>query len=245
MRLSRLASLVSLTAALVLAPATAALAAPRAPAGTGYDASYPQCGEVMPSRPAFGIVGVSDGRPYGDNACLADEYAWARTARRVPPAFYMNTANPGVASTRLDWYAQRGPLACNPDDEAACAYDFGYNAARRAFDYAQAKAGDAAGGDWWLDVETSNSWSGDYGLNLNALQGSIDVLEAEGVTVGIYSSAYQWDQITGGAALALPSWIAGAATASDARAMCSSSFTGGPVALVQYSLDGLDADVAC
>lgn len=244
MRITRLGFAVSAVAALTLAPAAAALAAPRAPAGTGYDVSYPQCSADLPSRPAFAILGVSDGRPYGDNPCLAGEYSWARTSRTAT-GFYMNTANPGVASTRLDWYSQAGPLACSPADEAACAYDYGYNAARRAFAYAQAQTGAAWDGDWWLDVETSNSWSGDHGLNLTALQGSIDVLQGEGVAVGIYSSAYQWGVITGGAALGLPSWVAGAADAGDAAGWCWSSFTGGPVAFVQYSLDGLDADIAC
>lgn len=244
MRLRRLAPLLPLTAALVLTPATAALAAPRAPAGTGFDVSYPQCGEEMPTRATFAVVGVSDGRPYGDNPCLAEEYRWARSARRAP-AFYMNTANPGVASTRLDWYGQAGPLACSPGDEGACAYDYGYNAARRAFDYAQTQTGAAGTRDWWLDVETSNSWSGDHGLNLAALQGSIDVLQSEGVSVGVYSSAWQWGQITGGAALPLASWVAGAADAAHAEGLCGSSFTGGPVRLVQYQLDGWDADIAC
>jgi hypothetical protein len=248
MRPRRVATLLAATATavavLTLVPATAALAAPRAPAGTGFDTSYPECADSMPTRPAFAIVGVSDGRPYGDNPCLAAEYGWARSSRRTP-AFYMNTSNPGVASTRLDWYGQTGPLACSPDDEGACAYDYGYNAARRAFDYAQSQTGVAAAADWWLDVETSNSWSGDTNLNLTALQGSIDVLAGEGVTVGVYSTAWQWGRITGGAALGMPVWVAGAADAGDAYGQCWSSFTGGPVVYVQFPLDGQDADIAC
>ncbi|HEX3623556.1 MAG TPA: hypothetical protein VHT97_14675 [Acidimicrobiales bacterium] len=244
MHFRRFGLFVSVTAALALAPATAALAAPRAAAGTGYDVSYPQCADSLPSRPAFAIVGVSDGRPYGDNPCVASQYGWALTSRKSP-GFYMNTANPGVASTRLDWYGQSGPLPCSPDDEAACAYDYGANAAQRAFDYAQSQTGAAAAGDWWLDVETSNSWSGDYSLNLADLQGSIDVLAGQGVTVGVYSTAYQWGQITGGARLAMPSWVAGAQNAQRASAMCASSFTGGKVVLVQYPSGGLDADYAC
>lgn len=240
----RLGLLVSLTAALTLAPAAAALAAPRAPAGTGFDVSYPQCADDLPSRPAFVVIGVGDGRAYGDNPCLAAQYGWALTSRRTP-GFYMNTGNPGVGSVRVDWYGQSGPLACSPDDEHACAYDYGYNAARRAFDYAQSQTGAAWAADWWLDVETSNSWSDDTGLNLASLQGSIDVLTGEGVNVGIYSSWYQWSRITGGAYLGLPVWIAGAGDPQEAAGLCYSSFTGGRVAMVQYGLDGLDADRAC
>ena len=244
MRLRRLGSFVALTAALTVAPAAAAFAAPRASTGTGYDVSYPQCGVDLPSRPAFAILGVSDGRAYGDNPCLAAEYGWAVTSRRAV-GFYMNTGNPGAASTRVDWYGQTGPQPCSMDNEAGCAYDYGAGAAQRAFDYAQSQTGVAAAGGWWLDVETSNSWSTDTSLNLAALQGSIEVLQAQGVTVGIYSTGYQWGQITGGAAPGLPSWVAGAQNAHTAPTLCGSSFTGGPVRYVQYSSQGLDADYAC
>ena len=65
------------------------------------------------------------------------------------------------------------------------------------------------------------------------------------MAVGIYSTAYQWGELTGGAALAVPSWLAGAADAAAALESCWGSFTGGPVVLVQYPLDGLDANLAC
>jgi hypothetical protein len=232
------------TALLVFVPTTAAVAAPRAPAATGYDVSYPQCAGALPANPAFGVLGVSDGRPYGDNPCLAAQYGWAGRAPKAP-AFYMNTANPGVASTRLSWYGQTGPRACSTADEAGCAYDYGYNAAAWAFDYAQGQTGAAAGGAWWLDVETSNSWSGDHALNLGDLQGSMDLLGSRGVAVGIYSTGYQWGQITGGARLPVPNWVAGASSVKRAPALCSTSFTGGAVALVQYPSGGFDADYVC
>lgn len=41
----------------------------------GYDVSYPQCGGRLPKDLAFGIVGVSDGLAYGQNPCLAQQYA--------------------------------------------------------------------------------------------------------------------------------------------------------------------------
>ena len=42
----------------VLAPAAEAKTAKTTP---GYDVSYPQCGQALPSSPAFGIVGVNNG----------------------------------------------------------------------------------------------------------------------------------------------------------------------------------------
>ena len=230
--------------AVVLVPAAAAGAAPRAAPGIGYDVSYPQCGSALPKAPAFGIVGVTDGRPYGANPCLATEYAWARSSP-VAPAFYLNTANPGVASTRVDWYSQTGPQPCSAANEAGCAYDYGYNAAAQAYATAQAATGAAASAAWWLDVETSNSWSTDVSLNRTDIQGSVDFLQAQGVTVGVYSAGAQWAQITGGAALSVPNWVAGAASAKRAASLCSASFTGGPVQLVQYPSGSFDADYAC
>jgi hypothetical protein len=239
----RLATFTALATALVVGPVTAAVAAPRPPEAIGYDVSYPQCGGPLPANPAFGILGVSDGLPLTDNACLAAEFAWAKGAAKAP-AFYMNTANPGTASTRVDWYNQAGPRPCSTANPSGCAYDYGYNAAAHAFDYAQAQTG-AAGGAWWLDVETGNSWAPDQALNVVDLSGSIDLLQARNVAVGVYSTASQWAQITGGASMAVRSWVAGAGNAKRAATMCSSSFTGGKVQFVQYPSGAYDADYAC
>lgn len=249
MRISRLVGLATLSAVLTLVSSGAALAAPRSPAPTvGYDVSYPQCGGRLPKDAAFGIVGVSDGLAYGKNPCLAEQYLWALKTPN-PPAFYMNTGNPGTAATRADWYAQDGPHLCDVANEAGCAYNYGFHAAGSAMEYAASQTSDAAatGAAWWLDVETANSWSTDQSLNVVDIQGSIDFLRDAGVgTVGIYSTGYQWGQITGGNQLgSAPNWVAGALNAKSAPGSCSSSFSGGKVGLVQYSSGGFDANYAC
>ena len=98
-----------------------------------------------------------------------------------------------------------------------------------------------------MDVETANSWSGDSSLNRADIQGSIDYLQTVVAAVGIYSTPYQWSQVTGGVQLgaAVPNWVAGALNAKRAPALCSSSFSGGKVLLVQYPSGGFDADYAC
>lgn len=247
MRLSRLAALATMSASLTLVLSGTALAAERST--VGYDVSYPQCGERLPRDAAFGIVGVSDGLAYGENPCLAEQYSWASRARRAP-AFYMNTGNPGAGAARVDWYAQNGPLSCSAGEEANCAYNYGYNAAQAAFSYARSQTSGRAvrAAAWWLDVETSNSWSTDTSLNVADIQGSIEFLGGAGVrAVGVYSTGYQWDRVTGGVQLdgAVPNWLAGAADEESAAGMCSSSFSGGRVELVQYGSGGLDADDAC
>jgi len=242
--LRRLGPIAGLTTALVLAPATAALAARNTGPALGYDVSYPQCNGPLPAKPDFGIIGVSDGLALTDNACLAAQYAWAKAAPTTP-SFYMNTGNPGTASTRVDWYNQTGPQACSTAAPAGCAYDYGYNAAAHAFGYAQSQTGAAAAGGWWLDVETGNSWSADRSLNVADLTGSVDFLRSRSVAVGVYSTGYQWSQITGGVSMAVSNWVAGAGNARQAAAMCSASFTGGRVRFVQYPSGGFDADYAC
>ncbi len=249
MRSSRLLASAVVSAALTLVSAGPAMAAPRSTAPTvGYDVSYPQCGGRLPKNPAFGIVGVSDGLAYGENPCLAEQYAWAANAPQAP-AFYMNTGNPGTLATRVDWYAQAGPRPCDAGNEAGCAYNYGYHAAEAAVAYAAAQTGvDVTRAAWWLDVETANSWSTDTALNVTDIQGSIEFLQGAGVpTVGIYSTGYQWEQITGGAQLGgtVLNWVAGALNAKAAPALCSSGFSGGAVRYVQYVSGGFDTNYAC
>ncbi|MEY2568568.1 MAG: hypothetical protein QOE35_3097 [Actinomycetota bacterium] len=213
--------------------------------GTGYDVSFPQCGGAYPAKPAFGIVGVGGGKAFTHNSCLASEYAWAAGATK-PAAFYMNTGNPGTLSTR---WTLPGPSACSgSSSDSGCAYNYGWNNAADALTYAsqQTSSATAAARAWWLDVETANSWSTNTGLNVTTLQGSVDYLRAQGVTVvGMYSTTAMWKQITGGAAMPVPAWVAGASTKAQAKSFCGKGFTGGGVRLVQFPSGGFDGDVAC
>jgi hypothetical protein len=243
-------------AALIVAILTGlGLAAPPGPppkaiarGSVGHDVSYPQCGRALPTASAFGIVGVANGKPYTGNPCLAREYAWA-SSTPGGAAFYMNTANPGPTTTSLNWYAQKSPdPTCAPGREAACAYNFGYNAAAAAMSYAQAQTGRSANTMWWLDVETENSWSRtDLGANLASIRGSLDYLQRQpGVAVGIYSIRQMWQRITGGAVVNVPNWVAGARNLADARVRCAPAYsaTGGPVVLTQF-VNVFDTNYAC
>src|SRR5260370_4678895 len=82
-------------AALVMVPAAAA---PAASTPTGNDVSYPQCGQVLPSGQAFGIVAVNAGVANTTNSCLATEITWAQASSGATSqprvSLYVNTANP-------------------------------------------------------------------------------------------------------------------------------------------------------
>ena len=233
-------------------PVSAASAVP-APAGaSGYDISYPQCPSNFPTGGSFGIVGVNNGLPWSTNPCLSAEYTWAQ-ALPYAAALYINTANPGPISTHWNLPGPRNCVHPKSYSDTGCAYNYGWNAALQSFLAAStALPGTTAKSlGWWLDVELANSWSGTFSANAADIQGSIDYLRAQSVSaVGIYSTSYQWGQITGGyivPAPAPPDWVPGASSVAEAASFCdpSHSFSGGPVQLTQYPYNGFDADYVC
>jgi hypothetical protein len=243
-----------------------------APPATGYDISYPQCSGGYPQHAGFGVVGVNDGIAWSVNPCLASEYAWAAGLRGAPQ-FYMNTANPAPHSSHY-WPASGSsdPALCRDASSVAdpgCSYDYGWHTAADALTTASNATSRVAATThvWWLDVETGNTWNGTHYANAADVQGSIDYLRAQGIqAVGVYSTSYQWGQITGGYATnnsaayssawsseftspngiaGSPDWVAGAGSVSQAARYCSRSFTGVRVRLSQYPSQGFDADYPC
>jgi hypothetical protein len=233
----------------------------------GNDVSWPQCSGGLPDDPAFAIVGVNNGLANTTNPCLHQQLDWAEGAggaedtdgRTGQPrvALYVNTANPGL---RGSWWPTNneygGNVVANPygdcqgKEDAACAYMYGY---AKAFDDAYLRTiAEPETYLWWLDVETGNSWSGDRNANRADLEGMTDFFHSIGATVGIYSSARQWGQIVGevgpaSSLYALPSWLAGASTAAQARHMCSADplTAGGAVVLTQFVAGRFDYDHSC
>ena len=232
-----------------------------------YDISYPQCGRPFPTNAEFGIVGVNKGIVFITNPCLGTgdgppELAWAGGVRAQ---LYANTGNPGPALSSRWPDDQTSPRQCNTpavpgSDTVDCAYDYGWNAAAdsyRAAASAYVSLGLASPGAtstpspnvWWLDVEINNSWRTDVTLNMAVLGGAVAYLQSMNTAgIGFYSTQYQWNQITGGTSVfsAYPSWVAGASSARQAVTNCrAKGFTGGRVALAQYSAGGFDADLLC
>ena len=227
--------------------------------GVGNDISYPQCNGAFPATPAFGIVGVNGGRVFLANPCLGtgdgpSELAWAG----VNAGLYANTGDPGPALSSRWPNGQTSPKECNTpanpgSDTPECHYDYGWNAAADSYQdaanaYAQLGWTQPAN-EWWLDVETANSWTSTQALNVQALQGEVDYLSSAGVaSVGFYSTPSMWQTITGSttAFAAHPTWLAGATSLADAQSRCGAAgFTGGAIVLVQFVSGGVDDDVRC
>ncbi|MBV9582621.1 MAG: hypothetical protein JO057_28895, partial [Chloroflexi bacterium] len=243
------------------APVPTAVPVPVINLQDGYDMSFPQCGKTLPSTFAFTILGVNGGRAFDFNPCLASLMSWALTSPPPPVStqqprvsLYLNTDNPGPDDPGGRWPAAgvSQPRACDGSASVDCAYDYGWYAAQAALTRA---GNNATSLPWWLDVETSNTWSGDVSSNSAVLQGAVALLKSSNVAaIGVYSSPRQWGQITGATTPDSPinqpftnlyNWLARAHTADEAPTLCSHTFTGGRVKLVQYPLNGFDADYAC
>lgn len=232
----------------------------------GYDVSYPQCNAALPTGGAFGIVGVNDGLPYSANPCLgagdgASELGWAG----MSAGLYANTADPGSALSSHWPNGQTAPKQCNTtvnpgSNTPECHYDYGWNAAANSYAdavSAYVSLGWAPAGatrtpvanQWWLDVESANSWTSTQSLNVQALQGEADYLTSVGAAgVGFYANASDWQSITGSTTVfsAYPSWVPGASSLANAESRCTTvGFTGGPVALAQFVSGGFDNDYQC
>src|SRR5262249_982229 len=178
---------------------------------------------------------------------------------------YANTADPGPALSSHWPNGQTSPKQCNTaanpgSDTAECHYDYGWNAAADSYRDAVnayislgwAPAGSTqtpVANQWWLDVETGNSWTSSSSSNVNALKGEADYLSStNGGGVGFYSDNSSWQTITQNtsAFAAYPSWVPGASSLTDAQSKCGQpGFTGGGVALAQYISGGFDADYRC
>lgn len=229
---------------------------------TGNDVSWPQCGKSLPKGQLFGIVGVNNGLANATNPCLATQLAWANTSTglSVQPkvSLYVNTANPGLAGS---WWptsnvyggtSVNNPYGqCNGTDTAACAYMYGY---AKAFDDANIRGiSNPSSFRWWLDVETINSWESNTARNVADLEGMTAYFTSIGAQVGLYSTATQWNQITGNSVMlnsnlnGLMSWLAGARNLSDAKNKCDlpALTLGGFVMLTQYVATQTDFDYSC
>ncbi|WP_066289184.1 hypothetical protein [Arthrobacter sp. B6] len=263
--------------ALVFAPPAAAAPSPGEGAQSllGNDVSWPQCNKALPKGAAFAIIGVNNGRANTTNPCLNEQLKWANAidpngdgaenpTGQPTVALYVNTANPGLAGswwpTSNDYPAGKpvhnphGDCRENsigvPEVTEACSYMYGY---AKAYDDAYIRGvGNPSDYLWWLDVETGNSWSGDRNRNRAVLEGMTDFFHSIGADVGIYSSGYQWRQIVGtvnssSSLYTLPSWLAGALTATGAEAKCSHAplTAGGTVMLTQFVYRGFDYNYSC
>jgi hypothetical protein len=211
---------------------------PYASGSVGIDVSWPNCQQTPPTSAQFGIVGITYGLPYSENPCLAQEAARFPDSNRT---FYINTA----WNDQSPYLNDRSPVVCAGDVNCV-AYNYGWNNAVNAIISLSNKG--ISTPKWiWLDVETENTWNQNTEQNRSSIQGAFDALKANNIQSGVYSTTYQWGQITGGWLNGWPAW--GATVENSAAAAATycrnSGFTGNGFELIQFVKGGFDQDYAC
>lgn len=208
----------------------------------GIDISYPQCGKQVPVSHTFGVIGITGGRTFTKNPCLAEQYSWAKQVKSSP-AVYINLSAP---TPRTQEHITKGPRDCTAGDRLCQAYNYGFQAAQYAYEHAEDNR--VKSHQWWLDIETMNTWDKDVAINAQVIQGAIDSLKLHAQKIGIYSTSYQWKIIAGEFAPGLPLWTAGAKNREHAFTYCDTdnrSFGGGVVTMVQWIENNLDHNILC
>lgn len=167
----------------------------------GVDISFPQCGRALRDMAAgFAIVGLDGGMPDRPNPCFAAQWRFARD--QAGAAVYVNTADNGRGDPRTV-----GRRAARADLEALAVH------------------GIPPGTPIWLDVELPEVWRGSQARHRAVITEHLQVLAEAGYPVGVYSAPALWAEITGDAALDVPTWL-GIGTASRDRAEAACGRTG-------------------
>ncbi len=265
-----------------VASAAKPVTGPKPPGTTefiGYDVSYPQCGRSLPTNHYFGIVGVNGGLANNANKCLAEQLVWATKAlvgsKQSRLQVYVNTANPGeLISEITTWptspYDLNGNLPANPygntcagQNDIACSWLYGWN--RSIYTEGVFKASSSSKGInsntadyfWWLDVETMNTWQSGSNealiRNSASIEGFGAFYKSKGAKIGLYSTEYQWNVITGDNIVAssnlngLPNWRPSGTSLANAKSNCGVSplTPGGFISLTQYIVKNLDHNYSC
>jgi hypothetical protein len=209
----------------------------------GIDISYPQCNMGLQIyKSSFIIIGVSGGKSFKSNPCLAPEFSWA-TKAKVPISFYMNLNFPTGATAMKGATGPQGN--CANQNLNCLAYNYGWNSAADAKAYADSRW--TSSKIWWVDVETYNIWDFDSTLNSKVIQGSIDFLSKDGQTPGIYTAPSMWAAIVGNDYDPhVPIWIAGARDELEAKNYCQIKIGSGPTWLAQFGDSGpYDRNFVC
>lgn len=206
----------------------------------GWDISNFQCRKPgastlqtrVPRRSSISVIEVAGWLDNANNPCLADAAAWATRAAGSTGASYelylfLNSPGTNVEATRLYASGPKGSCGARAGSaRAVCiAYNYGYNGARSAVDYANRQGVHAV--IWWIDIENdtlspsafsnfgaNEFWSHSPALNALTVAGAIKALRDAGIEVGIYSTSLQYPKIVGSYVPRIggriPLWVAGA-----------------------------------
>ena len=190
----------------------------------GVDVSWPQCDGIPSLAAGFAIVGVNGGRPFTDNPCLGQQVAYAK--QRSGYSAYLNLDAPRGEDPK-SYGARRSPRRAGARKRAGCT-------CRRS----------------GSTSKSSTTGRRDAATNVGVINGAATALQSTRLTVGLYSSVPMWQDITGGASVTMPVWLATSVIDyRDVQPLCKTGLGGRPAEMAQYvaSANGqlIDIDVLC
>ena len=206
---------------------------------TGFDISQYQCADIPSGHPGIAIVQVTGGAlDNAPNPCYRAEAAWG--AKNLSAYLFMSgVPSPPTSSTLV------GPAGhCAAADTVCQGYNYGYNYARYWVAYSDSQGVQAK--LWWLDVENYSGWT-NQPTNAAVIRGALNAFKSMHLATGVYSTARQWNAITGGMNIrGETEWTPGAGNVSggqySAQGFCAAAathtFGGGHLKLVQYGYQG-------
>lgn len=222
----------------------------------GADASWPQCpkGMGLPEKQGLGIpmplpeakfvvLGLTNGPGFYPNPCLASQVDWVRERDKMAAAY-------AVASypeqRHLARHGRSGPF--DGDTRLGRLANTGY--AQAEFNVRTMRGSGLRSPIVWIDVEPvpDYPWSDDAQANFAVVRGLARAYRDAGFRIGVYSTAYLWEQVVGDFELGVPEWrAAGKTSRAAALAKCGpeSQIQGGPAFMGQWVGAGRDQNVTC
>lgn len=221
---------------------------PNCPKGLGVPGRRTQGLPLPTARAQFFVIGLTNGRAFTTNPCLAGHLDAARK-RGVPVSAYTMLSYPNAAERAA--HGMSGPFGTSTYVDRIA--NVGY--AQAAFALDTMAAARFPSPFVWIDVEprAERRWSRTKANNQALIRGALRAAEDRGVGSGIYTYALAWRQITGGMTLEVPLWAPGhshartfSARMRQSVASCSRiGFTGGPLVMTQWVWRNRDHDVTC
>jgi hypothetical protein len=222
----------------------------------GNDVSWPQCpkGMGIPEKRTLGlpmpvpeaqyvVIGLTNGPGFTPNPCVESQLRWVEQRELLVSAYSVLSYPYG---DQLQRYGGQGPY--DASSRLGRLRNVGFQQAR--FNIATMERIGFRTPFVWLDVEPVPTfvWSADVPANTAIVEGAARGYTEAGYRIGVYSTAYLWQEIVGDFELGVPEWRAAGQTSRDeAMRRCGpdSVIQGGQPILSQWVSQSRDFNITC